>query len=276
MNTKGKIKFLKENTESLFIIHYSCQNLSDNNENFSPRITSIAVLHVGGQVMHSFSMHLVAEVQDIPRNEIHEHYDQIEKIMLKDFYDFIISNTSSYWLHWNMSNINFGFEAIAHRYKVLHNEAPPRIEDSRKYNLSSLLLSTYGKNCVEHPRMTKLMELNGGIHRDVLSGTEEVEAFDSQEYVKLHNSTMAKVYWFQSIFFRLAANKVKTQHSNIGHKINTFLERPTVKLLGFVAVLFAIFQLLQALYLYNFPKQKDTDLNLKNQSISQPQNMQKK
>lgn len=227
----------------MFIIHYSCQNLNDNNENYSPRITSIAVLHVGSSTMHSFSIHLIAEIKNIDRASIHEHYDELEGEMLKQFFDFVSENDNGLWLHWNMSNINYGFEALAHRYKVLTKLDAKRIPDSRRYNLSSLLLSVYGKNCVEHPRMVNLMKLNDGNHRDSLSGKEEVDAFAEKEYVKLHKSTMSKVYWFQHMYFALQNGKVKVQNKNWAYRVNHFLERPTVKALGFVAVLFSIFQL---------------------------------
>jgi hypothetical protein len=200
--------------------------------------------------MHSFSMHLVAETMGIDRTEIHNHYDAIEARMLQDFYDFIGSNGNSFWLHWNMSNINYGFEALIHRFRVLTGNMPRRIEDSRKFNLSILILEKYGKNCVDHPRMTKLMELNGGVHRDFLTGAEEVAAFEAQEYIKLHNSTMSKVYWFQKMLFRLFSGRIKTQRSNINHKINVLLETPVIKLLGFIAILFTLFQLGQAIYGY--------------------------
>lgn len=75
-----------------------------------------------------------------------------------------------------MSNINYGFEALIHRYKVLSGEDGKRIPDSKKINLSSLILSVYGKNCVEHPRMASFMKLNDGEHRDILTGEEEVKA----------------------------------------------------------------------------------------------------
>ena len=243
MSAKEKLKMLKENEQNLFIVHYSCQNLNDNNENYSPRITSIAVLHVGGSTMHSFSIHLIAEVKDIERSTIHEHYNELECEMLKQFFDFVAENNNAFWLHWNMSNINYGFEALAHRYKVLSKSDPKRIPDSKRYNLSALLLSVYGKNCVEHPRMQSFMKLNDGEHRDNLSGKEEVDAFTEKEYVKLHKSTMSKVYWFQHMYFLLQQDKVNVHSRNWGHKVNYFLERPAVKVLGFIAVLFSIFQL---------------------------------
>ncbi len=248
LNIKDTIKFLKDNVGMLFAIHYSCQNLSDNNESYSPRITSIAVLHIGSDVMHSFSLHLVAEIMGISRDQIHEHYDEIEKRMLKDFFEFVSAHDNYYWLHWNMSNTNYGFEALVHRYRVLSQEIPSRIEDSRKFNLSSLILRRYGNDCVDHPRLTKLMEVNGGIHREIISGEDEVAAFEAKEYLKLHKSTMAKVYWFQKMFFKLKNNKVKTQRSNISHKVNVFVEKPFVKLLGFIAVVYTIMQLATTTY----------------------------
>ena len=245
MSAKDKLKTLKENEQSLFIVHYSCQNLNDNNENYSPRITSVAVLHVGSSTMHSFSIHLIAEIKEIARDSIHERYDELEREMLKQFFDFVAENDNAFWLHWNMTNINFGFEALAHRYKVLSKGEAKRIPDSKKYNLSALILSVYGKNCVEHPRMQSFMRLNGGEHRNYLSGKDEVDAFADKEYVKLHKSTMSKVYWFQRMYFLLQQNKVNVHNKNWSNKVNLFLERPIVKTLGFVAVLFTIFQLIQ-------------------------------
>jgi len=248
LSVKDTLKKLHENEQNLFVVHYSCQNLNDNNENYSPRITSIAVLHVGSSTMHSFSIHLIAEIRGIARELIHEYYDELEQEMLKQFFTFIAENDGAFWLHWNMSNINYGFEALNHRFKVLSGEDGKRIPDTKKYNLSSLILSVYGKNCVEHPRMASFMELNDGGHRDNLSGKEEVDAFAAKEYVKLHKSTMTKVYWFQHMYYLLQRNKVCVHHKNWGTKVNTFLERPTVKALGFVAVLFSLFQAAQYSY----------------------------
>ncbi len=41
-NTNALMKLLNENGNKIYFIHYSCQNLSDDNEGYSPRITSIA------------------------------------------------------------------------------------------------------------------------------------------------------------------------------------------------------------------------------------------
>ncbi len=192
--------------------------------------------------MHSFSIHLIAEIKGIERGSIHDHYDELECKMLSQFYKFVSENDGAFWLHWNMSNINYGFETLAHRYKVLSKLDAPRIPDSKRYNLSSLLLAAYGRDCVDHPRMANFMKLNDGEHRDNLSGKEEVEAFQAKEYIKLHKSTMSKAYWFQHMYYLLQQNKVKVNKSNFGYKVNHFMELPAVKILGFIAVLFSLSQ----------------------------------
>lgn len=243
MKAKDTISFLDKHINQLLAIHYSCQNLNDNNEGFSPRITSVAVLHLGSSTMHSFSIHLIAEIKKIQKDQILSHYDELEAQMLRDFYTFVKDHQDHSWLHWNMSNINYGFETIEHRFRVLTDEVPPKVDDSKKYNLSSLISGMYGTNYVDHPKLTKLMELNGGKHRDFLTGKEEVEAFERQEYIKLHKSTMCKVYFFQSIFHKLIHRKVVTQHSNLPAKLNRIVESLPAKILSLIAVIYTILQL---------------------------------
>ncbi len=242
MSTNEILKYLEKNEERLFVIHYSCENLNDNNQNYSPRITSIAVIHLKSYTTHSFSLHLIAEELDIKRDDITSKYNDIEKQMLEKFYDFVKNLQNPLWLHWNMSNINFGFEAIAHRYKVLTKKDAPTIQDTSKYNLSWMILQIYGKDCVDNPRMPNLMDLNGGRPRDVLLGEDEVKAFQNQEYIKLHKSTMSKANWFESMYYKLQKRKIKTTRTNWMNRLNTFLEHPYIKLVGFFAVLFTVIQ----------------------------------
>ncbi|HHF3133840.1 hypothetical protein [Vibrio diabolicus] len=242
MSVKEKLKQLKESENSLYVIHYSCENLNDNNENYSPRVTSIAVLHLQSHTMHSFSIHLIAEKRGISRADIDQNYNEIERQMLSDFYEFVRQVDNAIWLHWNMSNINYGFEALAHRYEVLSKEKAPRIRDTSKVNLSSLILEKYGKNSIDHPRMQTLKDLNDGNHRDMLNGEEEVVAFRDKEYVKLHKSTMSKVYWFQSMYFALKNNRVKVSNYNISEKVNKALDNTFFKVLGVAAVIFTLVQ----------------------------------
>ena len=243
MHRTNVLKEIETHINSLRVIHYSCQALSDSNEGLSPRITSIAVLHVERSVMHSFSIHLIAEKQGVEKSKIEASYNELEAAMLEQFFKFVSENDDARWLHWNMSNINFGFEALSHRYGVLTKNQPPNIPDTMCFNLSSMILQKYGSDCVDHPRMEKLMEKNGGVPRDFLNGEQEAKAFKAKELVKLHKSTMTKAYWFQSMFFLFQKNKIITQRSNFKEKVNKLAESTTAKILGLIAVLFSVFQL---------------------------------
>ncbi|MDJ0615423.1 MAG: hypothetical protein QNJ63_01545 [Calothrix sp. MO_192.B10] len=263
MKARDKIKKLNEEIDKLLVIHYSCENLSDDNEGYSPRITSIAVQNVDSQNTNSFSIHLIAEEEQLPRENIEQQYNQLEKKMLSKFYEFVRRHNNYNWLHWNMKTVNYGFEAIAHRYKILSSKDAPNIPESKKFNLSSLILEIYGDNCVDHPRMIELMKINGGVHRSFLSGKDEVEAFRNKEYLKLHKSTLCKVNWFRKIFTLLIEGKLKTQRSNWLHTVNKLLESLPAKNLGFVAIILTFYSTIDLIYknyFVNFEDSKPTNI----------------
>ena len=108
--------------------------------------------------------------------------------MLKRFLDFAKEReVNSIWLHWNMTNINFGFETLEHRYRVLSSEEPYHINENNRYNLSKLVRQKHGSKFAKDPKMLNLMILNGGRERNFLIGEEEVTAYKAKEFVKLHN-----------------------------------------------------------------------------------------
>ena len=148
MTNKEKLNYLNNNQDLLHIIHYSCENLNDNNEGYSPRITSIAVVHIASDTTHSFSIHLIAEQMGIERDKIIEKYNELEQVMLEDFNDFIKNHQNALWVHWNMNNINYGFEAIEHRYKVLSKTNLSKVLDTKKFNLSKMILGIDRKSVV--------------------------------------------------------------------------------------------------------------------------------
>lgn len=164
--------------------------------------------------------------------------------MLKRFFEFAETrDNNSIWMHWNMTNINFGFETLEHRYRVLTGEAPFHINEKNRYNISKLLRNRYGTNYAKNPKMLSLMELNGGRHRDFLKGDEEVSSYKAKEFVKMHNSTMCKVYFFKSVFNNLTTNKLITGTNQWRYKINKLYESPIVQILGVIGILGTIISL---------------------------------
>src|SRR5690606_15964354 len=122
-----------------YLIHYSCESLYDDNDGLSPRVTSIAVTHYATEQTVSFSSHSVAEELGIDREGVSENLDHIERELLRQFYLFIRERRGKYWIHWNMRNLTYGFEHLAHRSRVLGDKEPPLVPVERRLNLNDLL-----------------------------------------------------------------------------------------------------------------------------------------
>lgn len=86
---KETINSFYDNNSHCLIIHYSCESFYDIKDGKTPRITSIAVRYLNTAQTKSFSIHKVAELKKIPLDEVNGSYDQLEKEMLKDFFDFV-------------------------------------------------------------------------------------------------------------------------------------------------------------------------------------------
>lgn len=200
---------IDNNPSNYFIIHYSCESFYDIKDGRTPRITSIAIYSVNTGQTDSFSIHKMAEKCHFSFEDIENHYDELEKIMLNEYFDFMKSHSSNYFIHWNMRDINYGFKAIEHRYEVLGGK-PYIVDDSRKIDLSKLFIDKYGVKYIGHPRMEALLNLNNIKAKDYLSGADEAKAFENKEYIKLHQSTLRKVDVFNNLINRSIQNKLKT------------------------------------------------------------------
>lgn len=208
----NELKELDENSRSVLIVHYSCESFYNVPEGRTPRITSIAVRYYKTCQTKSFSIHKVAEIKKIPMDRIEKEYDTLEKKMLEEYFEFVREHRSFYWIHWNMRDINYGFEAIENRYTVLGGN-PIHIDNSYKFDLSRKLIDMYGSRYIEHPRLQKLIEKNNITKLDFLSGKEEASRFEDKNFVKLHQSTLRKVVIFQTVIERILNEELKTNAS---------------------------------------------------------------
>lgn len=116
---KRQLSDLFNRADQVIIIHYSCESFYDRPDGSSPRITSIAVRNLASGQTTSFSIHQMAERKRYPKDIIEKKYNELEKVMLDEFYKYVYSHSTHIWLHWNMRDMYYGFHAIAHRYKVL-------------------------------------------------------------------------------------------------------------------------------------------------------------
>lgn len=234
------IREIKKNPENFYIIHYSCQSLYDDNEALSPRITSIAISHYATEQAVSFSTHSIAEELHIPRENVRDRFDEVERKLLQDFYTFVRDRRDKYWTHWNMRNLTYGFEHLEHRYRVLGGNDAPVIPVERRLNLNDLLSDRYGSDYAKHPKMKSLMELNGGIHRHFLDGAEEVQAFQSNEFIRMHNSTLSKVGFLHSTIRKLVTGKLRTASRGFGVALDRLFESRHAKSIGLFATIITI------------------------------------
>jgi hypothetical protein len=192
---RERLKAIDSNRSLTLIIHYSCESFYDIKDGRTPRITSIAIRNFESGQTHSFSIHKSAEQNGIGTDKITEHFDDLERKMLREFFNHVKNLSAHKFIHWNMRDINYGFQAIEHRFKVL-GAKPEVIDDSKKVDLARELVTLYGKGYAPHGesgRMHSIVELNKITIRDALTGAQEAEAFENGEFVQLHQSTLRKV-----------------------------------------------------------------------------------
>lgn len=109
-----------------------------------------------------------------------------------------------------MRDINFGFEAIMYRANVLGAKTI-EIKDENKFDLARILISKYGKNYASHPRLPSILTMNGISSLHWLNGDDEATCFNNKDFVKLHQSTLAKVDVFENILKLSAEENLKTK-----------------------------------------------------------------
>ena len=238
---KSKLTKLCDNPENILFIHYSCESFYERSSGKSPRITSIAVRFLESGQTLSFSIHQQAELEDVSVKSISDNYDQYELKMLTSFYDFVIQYRSFQWVHWNMRNSNYGFEAIAHRFRVLGGQ-PTEISHAKTLNLARLMHDLLGNKYVEHPRLFRLLDENNMVPRNFLSGCEEAQAFEKSEYVRLHQSTLSKVDAFMDITKAAVMNRLRCNNGYFkrrGFDFSTFValikDNPIVSIISLFA-----------------------------------------
>lgn len=207
---KKQLAGIWEKRNRALVIHYSCESFYDRGEAESPRITSIAVRNLATAQTKSFSIHQLAERDGrVSREDIGDNYDRLEKRMLEEFFNYAKNHEDCTWLHWNMRDANYGFEALEHRFRI-HGEEPFVIPEALRFDLARVLIELYGVNYIGHPRLEMLAGKNDISTRDFLNGEKEARAFEDGKYVALHRSTLRKVDIISDIASRAVDDTLAT------------------------------------------------------------------
>lgn len=244
-SAREKIDRLFETAAHTLVVHYSCESFYDRPDGTSPRVTSIAVRNLQTGQTASFSIHQIAE-RNGQMDAIEGHYDDLEREMLEEYFAFVEHHANHSWLHWNMRDINFGFAALEHRYRVLSGN-PVIIPDDDKFDLARLVVDIYGVGYIGHPRLDQLVNKNKITRMGFLTGAEEAAAFENHNYVGLHQSTLRKVDVLANIAGRVHDKTLKTNatwwelHGNSLHAIADDVARhPITIALGIVGAVAGI------------------------------------
>jgi len=237
-----------ENDKTSLVLHYSCESFYDKTDGKTPRITSIAVRNLDSGQTDSFSIHQIAEENHVEFENITDKYDSLEREMLDRYFQFLNTHQHYIWIHWNMRDVNYGFQAIEHRYRALGG-TPISLNEDRKFDLSRALVSLYGVGYIGHPRLPKLLEINNITCKDFLTGEEEAQAFDDKDFVELHRSTLRKVDNLANIIERTYNQKLKTNSTWLeqhGFSLAVLLEiikgHPVVILLTLLVLVMAFIE----------------------------------
>lgn len=213
---KNALKTLKEidtRLDKYLIIHYACDDFKE-----SQTITSIAIRTLQNEQSISFSLQQSADQMSLSIPNIDaESLKLIEKDMLAQYFLFVKSHPKKIWIHWNMSNNNFGFQALEERYVILGGTPEP-IDPDNVINLSHLFIKLYGKGYAKHPRLENLMKKNNiSSPNDFLQGYSsnpeiftEVQAFKNGQYKLIQLSCLRKVDIFNNFLTLAINNKLKT------------------------------------------------------------------
>lgn len=208
---KNQLQDLLADKRRTLIIHYSCESFVTTHGR-TPRVTSTCIRNVGTALTKSFSIHLQAQFDGKDFNNLSDaDYDDIENKVLTAFYEFVEKHRGYKWIHWNMRDSNYGFEAIANRFRILGG-APFELDDDRKSDFPRILGKIYTHGYEKNQpdgRLLNIAKRNNITIIDALKGKEEADAFDNKEYLQLHKSTLRKVDIIDAIIERTANGELK-------------------------------------------------------------------
>lgn len=195
--------------KDVIIINYSCESFLKNNGK-TPRITCICVRGLHSAQTKTFSICQSAQANRKDINNLNDQeYDDLEKELLTDFYQYAESNKERKWLHWNMRDSNYGFEAIANRYKILTGNAAFDIPANRRYDLPRIITKIYTNRYEKHEpygRLINLASSNSISTINALAGVDEGKIFEDKEYQKIHMSSLRKSDIIESIVNKIENN----------------------------------------------------------------------
>lgn len=246
VEAKKIVEGLRNNPSQALIIHYARQDLMDNEMGVkTPRIVAILIKSIDGGQHDCFAIHFEAEKAGLIPEDILDRYDFLEEKLLRSFNSYVENNKGCKWIHWDMNDVHFSFEAIRHRYNVLVPEIEQKfhvIPNHNRINLNSLLKVIYGDKYEKDPQFENLMKTNnGGICKNGFLQIEaEAEAFKNLEFPSILESLRCKVNFLLEVVDKTISGDLKVSSRYFGNKLRTFITHPVTATIALLLTLIGI------------------------------------
>jgi hypothetical protein len=189
--------------ESLFSVHYACQNLTEIKDG-PASVACVSFYNVHDGSAEAFSL---ANVGDSNTT-----LDEREKALLRGALGFMRKHAGARWLHWKMNRPEYGFSALEDRLRWLGDaeETPGRPPPDRCH---ALIKERYGRDYAGHPRLPNLLARNALRSRYARFGDAEPELVSKGEFVAVQQSTTEKVRMLSDLFLLLIKGRLQTETS---------------------------------------------------------------
>lgn len=220
---KQKISVLEDGLSRVFIIHYSCESFLDVKQG-SPTIVSIAIKNLySGQV-------LTFALCDF----------ESEQTMLDAYFQFLENNRDKLFVHWNMTDTVYGFEAIRNRYQQVTGKAGITIPGDQLFDLDDIVEKKYGKRYASHPKLLNLAQINHYSLLGFRSGKDEAELFKQSAFFENKLSTIRKTHVIANVLEDLLSDKLLTNNRKFAVMVRRIEENATYKLIAIIVTIVAL------------------------------------
>jgi hypothetical protein len=140
--------------------------------------------------------------------------EEKEKSLLQELSTELKRVDEGVFVHWNMNSADYGFEAIANRFRHLTGQKIPYLpSDEKRIDLDSLITDKFGEGYASHPKLPNLAVLNDCSTRFLRKGTLEIELANDGDFGSVQRSTTEKARIIGELGRRFSEGNLKTLDS---------------------------------------------------------------
>jgi hypothetical protein len=199
MTVYNTIEALQRQAPLVWTIHYACESF------YLVKDRPVAISCIGMSRLDDSAERIFS---------LTDSKDEPELALLEKFYSTLREHPDTILVHWNMHSSDFGFDAIANRYKYVTGREPPFTPaQANLLDLDNLIESLHGKDYISHPKLASLANLNQFDTRFMLTGREEAERYLKGEHGDVRRSTAAKVQLIRRLLRAVLEGSLVTDNS---------------------------------------------------------------